>query len=81
MDAAKALAFLHAKGIIHRDVKSKNFLVDENMKVKICDFGFARTASSQKRPMTICGTNEWMVIYHIFAMFCYSSFFFLFLAY
>jgi len=59
-DGAKALAFLHAKRIIHRDVKSDNFLIDENNKLKVGDFGFARTYRPTRRRMTMCGTNEWM---------------------
>ena len=33
--------------------------MDKNWKVKICDFGFARAATS-KEFMTLCGTDEWM---------------------
>lgn len=61
LDAARGLAFLHAKHIIHRDVKSKNLLLDVNKKVKLCDFGFARTfVSKQPKRMTICGTEPYM---------------------
>eukprot|EP01103_Thecamoeba_quadrilineata_P019864 TRINITY_DN8252_c0_g1_i1.p1 TRINITY_DN8252_c0_g1~~TRINITY_DN8252_c0_g1_i1.p1 ORF type:complete len:519 (+),score=105.47 TRINITY_DN8252_c0_g1_i1:39-1595(+) len=59
-DAAKGLAYLHAKGVIHRDIKSKNCLVDENWKVKVCDFGFARAYNKKRSHMSMCGTEDWM---------------------
>eukprot|EP01089_Gocevia_fonbrunei_P012359 TRINITY_DN2901_c0_g1_i1.p1 TRINITY_DN2901_c0_g1~~TRINITY_DN2901_c0_g1_i1.p1 ORF type:complete len:645 (-),score=115.97 TRINITY_DN2901_c0_g1_i1:114-1844(-) len=60
-DAAAAMFYLHARDIIHRDLKAKNLLVDDQWKVKICDFGFARTQQAKTaRPMTLCGTEEWM---------------------
>ena len=36
---ACAVAYLHSRSIIHRDLKSKNLLVDTNWKIKVCDFG------------------------------------------
>jgi serine/threonine protein kinase len=59
-DVARAMAFLHSKKIMHRDLKSKNLLVDANWKIKLCDFGFARTYMKGKRPYTLCGTEDWM---------------------
>jgi len=40
--AARGFAFAHAKGIIHRDVKPGNLLVDRDNTVKILDMGLAR---------------------------------------
>ena len=37
-----AFNFLHSAGIVHRDVKPGNLLMDSNCQVKICDFGLAR---------------------------------------
>jgi len=38
-----AFKFLHSAGVVHRDVKPANLLMDNNCQVKICDFGLART--------------------------------------
>lgn len=39
----RALAYLHALGICHRDIKPQNLLVDSNNHVlKVCDFGSAK---------------------------------------
>eukprot|EP01133_Synstelium_polycarpum_P018261 gene18261-21853_t len=62
IDLAKVLVFLHAKKIIHRDLKSKNILLDEYQKIRLCDFGFARMNEQTKksRHMTMCGTEGWV---------------------
>ena len=43
---ADALATLHAAGIIHRDVKPSNIMIDEHGRYMLADFGLARSAMS-----------------------------------
>mmetsp|Transcript_24000 Transcript_24000/g.24244 ORF Transcript_24000/g.24244 Transcript_24000/m.24244 type:complete len:779 (-) Transcript_24000:512-2848(-) len=42
----KALSFVHANNVIHRDIKPGNILVNSNLLVKLCDFGFARSVDN-----------------------------------
>eukprot|EP01113_Clastostelium_recurvatum_P037621 TRINITY_DN5522_c0_g1_i1.p1 TRINITY_DN5522_c0_g1~~TRINITY_DN5522_c0_g1_i1.p1 ORF type:complete len:888 (-),score=262.81 TRINITY_DN5522_c0_g1_i1:24-2687(-) len=63
LDAATGLHYLHTYSppIIHRDIKSGNFLVDEDYRVKVTDFGLARftNANNSNNAMTFCGTLPW----------------------
>lgn len=38
-----ALAFMHSKKYVHRDIKSSNILLDRHFRVKLADFGLARS--------------------------------------
>lgn len=62
-DVARALAYLHARKCIHRDLKGENLLVTSNGRLKVTDFGFARIAArneEESRRLTFCGTDAYM---------------------
>ncbi|MBM3787861.1 MAG: hypothetical protein FJW30_26220 [Acidobacteria bacterium] len=44
---AKALDYIHQKKIIHRDIKPENLQVDQTGKIKLMDFGIAKTEGMQ----------------------------------
>ena len=57
----EGLAFAHARGIVHRDVKPANLFIMPDGQVKILDFGVARIASSKlTRSGLIVGTPDYM---------------------
>lgn len=49
LQVARALDYAHCRGILHRDVKPDNILVDGTGTVRLCDFGLARQTDSELR--------------------------------
>jgi protein-serine/threonine kinase len=50
-----AVDFLHSQGIVHRDLKLENILVDDSGSIKVADFGFANFAGDDLM-RTSCGS-------------------------
>ncbi|KAH7040398.1 AGC/PDK1 protein kinase [Microdochium trichocladiopsis] len=45
-----AIEYMHSRGVIHRDLKPENVLLDDQMHVKITDFGTARLLTDPRNP-------------------------------
>ena len=48
----RGLAFCHARGVMHRDMKPQNILVSRDGRLKLADFGLARAFCPPIRPLT-----------------------------
>ncbi len=59
-EVAEALAAAHAAGVIHRDVKPENILIDEFDRVRLTDFGVARATEGDTTGGIFTGTPKYM---------------------
>ena len=56
----QGIKYIHSKGIVHRDIKLENILLDLNNIVKICDFGVGKLTHKGQKLLGQCGTPVYM---------------------
>ncbi len=56
----EGLNYIHSKGIVHRDIKLDNILIDLKNNIKICDFGVSRKIKKGDIMNDQCGTPAYI---------------------
>ena len=55
-----AVSYVHEQKLVHRDIKPSNFMIDKKGKVKLMDFGIAKSLDSNDAEYTQTGTGMQM---------------------
>uniref|UniRef100_A0A669BYC0 cGMP-dependent protein kinase n=1 Tax=Oreochromis niloticus TaxID=8128 RepID=A0A669BYC0_ORENI len=56
----EAFEYLHRKGVLYRDLKPENLILDSEGYIKLVDFGFAKKIRCGQKTWTFCGTPEYV---------------------
>ncbi|KAL9265513.1 Serine/threonine/tyrosine-protein kinase HT1-like protein [Drosera capensis] len=60
LDISQGMEYLHSQGVIHRDLKSSNLLLNDEMRVKVADFGTSCLETQSRELKGNMGTYRWM---------------------